>query len=319
MKILILGGTRFVGRALAQRALTEGHDLTLFHRNPTDLFPEARHLLGDRNEGHSALAGESFDAAIDVSAYVPRIAGDAARTIRANHYVFVSTISVYSPPVAAEADETHPLLPAVRDTEEVNGDTYGGLKVACEEEVRAARADAAVVRPGVVGGAHDPTNRLAYYVRRFRLGGAMLIPPRPEQPIQIVDARDLAGFMLHLAINGTSGEFNAVGPEVYLRDLWSIGQEISPGIQYVPLSDEQANPQGIEFGRDLPLYASADQQGMFQMSAFRAEAQGFIRRPFRETVFETDAWLQADDPGVGSAKYGQLTPAREAEVIARLR
>lgn len=316
MKLLILGGTRFVGRAVAARALAEGHDVTLFHRSPTPLFPEARHLLGDRKVGLDPLAGESWDACIDVSAYVPREAEEAARRIEAARYVLVSTVSLYDKPLPG-ADESARLVTAIRDTEEVNGDTYAGLKVACEEDVREARPDAAIVRPGIVGGAHDPTNRLGYYVRRFRRGGRMLVPAKPDQPLQIVDARDLAGFMLHLAVRGIGGTFNAVGESRTLGDLWGIGRDLEPSLGIVPLNDPSRF--GVNLWTDLPLaFAAPEEEAFFQLSGAAAEANGFRRRPLEETVAETDEWLRREDPGTEGVKYGLLTAEREAEIIGFL-
>lgn len=318
MRLLILGGTRFIGRALAAAALAEGHEVTLLHLRPSALFPEARHVLHDRETGPGPLAGEAFDAAIDLSAYVPRIAADAARTVRAARYIFLSSAAVYRPFVRAGADESAPLASPVRHTEAIGGETYGGLKVACEEEVRTIRPDAAVVRAGIVEGSFDPYNRLTYYVRRFRRGAPMLVPPRFEQPIQPLDVGDLAAFLLALAVGGASGVFNATGPSSTLGDLWQIGRAIEPTLEFVPLYD--AERWGVKLGRDLPWALPSDGSGdvRWRVSCAKAISAGLRHRPLESTVTAVDDWLRREDPGTAEAWFGQLSAEREAAILREM-
>lgn len=315
--ILVLGGTKFVGRAFVDAALAAGHEVTLVHRGQTgaDLFPQCEHVLLDRNDGYGALAERGFDGVVDVSAYVPRVAGQAAREIRADRYLFVSTISVYDGFSPDGNDEDAPLLPAVDDTEEVTGKTYGGLKVACEREVRAARPEAEIIRPGIVGGAHDPTNRLPYWVRRFSEGGEVLLPMRGDQPFQIVDARDLAEFMLRRLLVAKGGIFNAVGPDETIASLFSLLSSRFPGATGVPIPDLES--KGVAFGRDLPLILSENRQGdgMYRVKADRARAVGFAQRPLTETIEETAQWLAQGGSDAEPAKYGQMDAVREAELL----
>jgi 2'-hydroxyisoflavone reductase len=181
VRLLVLGGTQFVGRALVEAALHGGHEVTLFHRGRTnaDLFPEAEHVLGDRDGGLDLLRGRAWDACLDVCGYVPRVVRQSADLLRGavGRYVFVSTISVYAS-LAEPAVEGSPLA-ELADTavEEITGETYGGLKVLCEREVeRAFGDDALVIRPGFVVGPHDPTGRFTYWAHRAAAGGEMLVP-----------------------------------------------------------------------------------------------------------------------------------------------
>ncbi len=321
VKILVLGGTKFVGRAFVDAALAGGHDLTLVHRGRSGagLFPACEHVLLDRSDGYAPLAGRGFDAAIDVSAYVPRVAGGAAREIRAERWLFVSTISVYADFPPEGTDEDADLHAEVRGTEEVSGETYGGLKVACERDVLAARPGATIVRPGMVAGAYDPTNRLTYWVRRFAQadadGGEVLTPVRWEQPLQLIDARDLAGFMLHRLEAGTGGVWNAVGPDHTLGGLYEELAARFPAARPASVPDLEA--KGLRLGRDLPLVQTEDgaEDGVFRVSARRALGDGLVQRPLGDTVDDVAAWLSREDPGVGASKYGLLTPEREEEIL----
>ena len=216
MRLLILGGTKFLGRHAAVEALRHGHELTLFNRGQTDAeaFPEAERITGDRDGGLDGLEGRNFDAVIDTSGYVPRVVRASAELLHGHTklYLFVSTISVYAgfgEPVDEEsavgtlADET---------VEEVTGDTYGPLKALCEAAVQDVYGDrAAIVRPGLIVGPYDPTDRFTYWVRRVADGGEVLAPGRPERMTQVIDARDLASFLLDLAEGLQGGVYNATG------------------------------------------------------------------------------------------------------------
>ncbi len=318
MNILVLGGTKFVGRAFVDAALSDGHSVTLVHRGQTgaELFPDSEHVLLDRNDGYGPLAGRTFDAVVDVSAYVPRVAGQAARDLKADRYLFVSTVSVYAEASPEGNDEDAPLAAEVDDTEEITGDTYGGLKVSCEREVLAARPDAEIIRPGIVAGAYDPTNRLPYWVRRFSQGGEIVLPMHGEQPIQLVDARDLANFMLLRLKEGSGGIFNVVGPQETTSNLFSLLSTRFPEAKGMPVPDLEA--KGVAFGKDLPLILAQDgsDEGFFRVRCDRAKAAGFVQRPLSETIEETAQWLQREDPTTAGAKYGHLSPEREREILA---
>ena len=202
MKLLVLGGTQFVGRAVTEIALERGHELTLFHRGRTnpDLFPEAEHLHGDRDHDLAALEGRSFDAVVDTSGYVPRAVRASVDALADTHYVFVSTISVYAD-FARGPDEESPV--------HLRGDGYGELKAACERELPEG---ALIVRPGLIVGPHDPTYRFTYWVDRLARGGDVVAPEPRDAFVQLIDVRDLADWLVRAAEERLGGVFNAVGP-----------------------------------------------------------------------------------------------------------
>src|ERR671919_793322 len=218
MDLLILGGTGFLGRHLVEAALGDGHRPTLFNRglNEPGLFPEVEKLEGDREGNLSAHLGRRWDAVIDTCGYVPRFvrvsAGLLADAIE--HYTFVSSISVFSDAIAPGADEEAPVRELPDPTvEEVTEETYGGLKALCERAAEEMLPDRVLnVRPGLISGPHDPTDRFTYWPRRVAAGGEILAPGRPDRAEQIIDARDLAAWCVGLAESRPAGILNAIGP-----------------------------------------------------------------------------------------------------------
>ncbi len=324
MDLLLFGGTRFLGRHFARAALDAGHRVTLFHRGLTGagLFPEAEHVAGDRDGGLGVLAGRRWDAAIDFCGYVPRVVGASARAMRGAcaHYTFVSSISVYEPPMAPGADESAPLAMLEDPTvETIDGSTYGGLKAACEREVWAAFGDhALVVRPGLIMGPHDPTDRFPYWPRRLARGGDVLAPGVPELPVQAIDARDLAAWMLAVVSRGTAGTFNAVGPErpLTLRAcLERIGVAVGARARVVWVAEDFLLARGVEPWVGLPLWVTGDDVSVGRLSAAKAIAAGLAFRPLEETARDTLAWDLAR-PADARAGSPALAPGREAELLA---
>src|SRR5919204_586040 len=233
MKLLVLGGTLFLGRAVVESALAGGHDVTIFTRGQTapELFPEAERLQGDRDGDLGALEGRSWDAVVDTSAYVPRVVRQSAELLRDNveHYTFVSTVSVYGPQPGRVTEETPVRRPEDPETEDVQN-RYGELKTLSEDVVNEVFGErAAIVRPGLIVGPHDPTNRFTYWVTRVAKGGEVLAPGRPDRPIQFVDARDVAEWMLRMADEQRGGVFNATGPEppVTMGELLETCEQVS--------------------------------------------------------------------------------------------
>jgi 2'-hydroxyisoflavone reductase len=219
MRILVLGGTSFVGRAIVDDALGEGADVTLFGRGRTGagLFPGIPRRIGDRDTGdYAALRDGRWDAVVDVSGYVPRHVGQAMEVLgdRVGRYLFISSCAVYARTgVGPGSDEDTPRRAPVRDTEELTEDTYGPAKVACEDDAVARYGSrATIVRLGKVAGPHDPQNGFTYWVRRAARGGRVALPSRPEQPVQLIDSRDAARLVLRLLRDSRPGAFQAVGP-----------------------------------------------------------------------------------------------------------
>ena len=217
MKILILGGTAFAGRHITAAMLNNGHQVTLFNRSKTNanLFPQAERLIGDRDGNLEALKGRSWDAVIDVNGYLPRLVGDTARLLQESvgHYIFVSTAGVYDMEnIAGEVTEQSPLCSTDGiDTEEIWGGAYAPLKVLCEnvvDEYFSGRST--ILRLGLVVGPFDTTDRLTYWVDRVERGGDVLVPQSPNDPIQYIDARDLADFAVKVIESRHMGVFNVV-------------------------------------------------------------------------------------------------------------
>ena len=314
----MLGGTSFVGRAIVAEALGRGDAVTLFSRGRTgaELFPEAERLVGDRDTGDYAnLSGRSWDAVVDVSAYVPRHVQQAADAVRTRRMLLISTGSVYDPsqaPAEAEGgmDEDAPRLPAERGTEVVDGDSYGRLKVACEDDVQQRYGGAAtIVRPGIVAGPHDPTDRCTGWVRRAARGGRVPLPGRPEQPVQVVDSRDLAHLVVQLVHDDRPGTFNAVGPAQAVTVLGLVeacARAAGTAVEVVPVE-----PAAVE--RELPLLLSdPSYDPLARRSAARARAVGLTATPLETTAADVLAWdRRRGEPPLA----GELSPEHEAALL----
>ena len=325
MKILILGGTQFVGRHLAKAALRRGHELTLFNRGRTGagLFPEAEHLTGDRDgAGLEVLRGRSWDAVVDTCGYVPRVVRQSAELLAeaAARYVFISTISVYAGFKTPNQDETAPLgILEDPNTEEVTGETYGPLKVECEHAVEAAfPGRALIVRPGFIVGPYDPTDRFTYWPRRVAAGGDVLAPGTPEQPIQVIDARDLAAWTIHLVEREETGIYNATGPDyaLTLGAVLETCQQVSGSDAYLRwVSDTFLKANDADSTRLLPFYvsSSSDMAGLMTADIGKAVAQGLTFRPLAETIADTLAWDKTRPADV-PLKVG-MPPEQERELL----
>jgi 2'-hydroxyisoflavone reductase len=314
--LLILGGTRFLGRHIAQAALDAGHRVTLFNRGRTaaDLFPQAEHLLGDRDGDHRALAGRRFDAVIDCCGYKPAQVQGALQALGADapHYVFISSISAHARfPVGEGFDEDAPLLQGEQG--------YGEEKARSEEALLAlTHGRCTIVRPGLIVGPFDPTGRFTYWPARIARGGPVLAPGRPERPVQWIDARDLAAWCVQLAVHPVSGVFNAVGPLVAMRDLLVACVETSASNASLHWLDDAAL-QAAEVApwTGLPLWLPENDPafgGMLLGRNQRAVAAGLTCRPVQETVADTLAWLRSD-AGAVVAPADALSAQREAELL----
>jgi 2'-hydroxyisoflavone reductase len=321
MRICTIGGTRFSGRAFTGLALEQGHEVTIFHRGGgEDVWPKAAHVHGDRDGGLEVLAGSSFDAVVDFCAFVPRQVREAIAIAGDGRYVFISSVSAHLEEVRAGATEDDDVYgPPFPDTEEVTWDTYGPLKVASEHAVHDAAGDAGtVVRPHFIVGPYDPTDRFTYWVRRAASGGRMLAPAPAAQPLQWIDARDLAAFALHVCTADVAGTFNIATPprRHSLQEL----VETSAAAGGVPLDvawcdDAFVRAHGLvvtEESDPFPLIVPNEPNAhLFDTS--RAVDAGLTFRPLAETVADTLAWDR--DRGVQELTAG-LKPAREAELLA---
>jgi len=318
MKLLLIGGTRFSGRALTGLALERGHDVTVFHRGTgdEDPWPEAEHVHADRADEFGALAGRSFDAVADMCGYVPReLRASCSAFADAGLYAFVSSLSVHRDDVRPDATEDDDVYePPFPDTEEIREDTYGPLKVASEQEVRSAFGDRAlVVRPGIIVGPHDPTDRFTYWVRRVAAGGEVLAPAPPDYPAQWIDARDLAAFLLSLCERGVGGTYSVVTPPIPIEELLTTCREAGGSEAALTwVSKAFLDEHGVEPWSDLPLWIP-EYPGLNRFNATRAVAAGLQTRSLASTVSDTLAWDRGREQ-TWPMEAG-LTPGREAELV----
>jgi 2'-hydroxyisoflavone reductase len=325
MRILIIGGTIFLGRHLVAAARGRGHEVTLFNRgqhNP-GLFPEAEKLHGDRDGGLAPLAGRRWDAVIDTCGMVPRVVRQSAEMLvdAVDTYLFVSTMSVYPDLGAPGVDEETPVATMPDETvEEVRGDTYGPLKALCEREVeRAVPGRALIVRPGLIVGPHDPSNRFTYWVHRVAQGGDVLAPGTPEQPLQfIVDVRDLAEWMVRMCERKATGVYNAKGPDYSLNMgalLQTCKAESGSDARFVWVDEEFLHEQGVGPWMELPLWLPPGMQAINSAKSEKAWAAGLTFRPIAETVRATLAWDRTLPPD--AERRAGLDPDRETELLSR--
>ena len=319
MKLLVLGGTRFLGRHLVEAAMARGHELTLFNRDRTapGLFAGVEQLRGERDGDLAPLRGRSWDAVVDTCGYLPRIVRRSARLLRdsVDRYLFVSSISAYADSSAAGQDEqaARAQLPEP-DCEDIPN-FCGALKAACEDEVLALFGDRAIqLRPGLIVGPFDPTGRFAYWVQRVARGGTVLAPASPDYPVQFIDARDLAAWTLDLLEQRRSGAFNASGPAVPLTlgaFLDACRRALHSPAEFVWADAGFLARCGVAAWTEMPLYAGEDGRALGQIGLARALSAGLRLRPLDETLVDTARWaagLPLPD-GIG------LAPAREAELL----
>ena len=324
MRVLVLGGTRFLGRAFVEAALARGHALTLFNRGRTNpgLHAGVERITGDRDGGLAALSGRTWDAVMDPSGFFPRIVGASARALAgsAARYLFVSSISVHAEPMPRGFDETAPVVRLADPTvEDIGGGNYGGLKALCEERVRDAFGERAlVVRPGLIVGPHDTTDRFPYWPRRMARGGEVLAPGSPDAPTQFIDVRDLAAWMVSLLERGVAGTFSATGPGQPLtlgRCLERIAAAVGSDARLTWVSEAFLDAQGVEPWMQMPLWVHAADQSFETASIARALAAGLTFRPLEETARDTLAWERSlgNDSRPPSPA---LRPEREGELLA---
>lgn len=299
MRILILGGTQFLGRHVADVALARDHQLTLFNRGQTrpELFPDVEKLHGDRDGDLAALEGRSFDAVVDTSGYVPRV---LAATIDAlgdvGHYTFVSTISVYAD-VSVPADEDAAVGTLAEETEDYRSEAYGPLKALCEDVVRDRFPDAFIPRPGLIVGPWDPTGRFTYWPQRFDAGGRVLAPLPRDAAAQVIDVRDLAEWIVTAAERGLAGTFNAVDEPVSRETLLAACRAATDTeSELVWVDPDFLVEHEVGQWMELPLWLhDAEYGGMLRTPSDKAFAAGLATRPLTETAKDTLEWVRSGE------------------------
>jgi 2'-hydroxyisoflavone reductase len=318
MRLLILGGTKFLGRAIAECALARGHEVSLFTRGETnpELFPEAEHLRGNRDGDLSALEGRRWDAVVDTSGYVPHVVRASADLLSpaAEHYAFVSSISVYRD-FAQPVHEESPLAeladgqPVDRLAEDYSN--YGALKALCEREVTEAFPGRSLaVRAGLIVGPHDPTGRFTYWPHRVARGGEVLAPGPPERPVQFVDVRDLGEWIMHAGEQRLSGPFNATSEPMPLASLLETCATVTGSDAAVTWVDEGFLLER-EVGQwmEMPLWVANEpgSERFHENDTTKAHGAGLRHRPLEETVRGTlDDAATVDDVGLAAEREGEL-------------
>lgn len=330
--MLILGGTGFLGPAVVEAAKARGFAVTLFNRGKTrpELFPGIEKLRGDRDpgkgEGLKALEGRAWDVVVDNSGYFPRVVRASAELLapHVKQYIFISSVSVYADSSVIGGDEATPLATLADPTVEAMGkdfENYGGLKALCEQAAeKAMPGRVANVRPGYIVGPEDRSDRFTYWPVRVARGGEMLVPGTPNDPLQIIDVRDLAEWLVMLGASHTTGVFNAVGPGEPLTmggvlDICKAVTGSAPSFTWVTsqfLKDQPGEPV------EMPIWEVPEgkSKGMHTWSAARARAVGLKHRPVIETVKDTLSWFRTLPEERQQKMKAGLSKEREAELLA---
>ena len=326
-RILILGGTGFLGPATVAAAQARGHELTLFNRGKTrpGLFPNIETLHGDRDpkvgEGLNSLANRQWDVVIDNSGYFPRQVSASAKLLAPNvkQYIFISSISVYADNSSEGQDETARVAttpdPSV---EQITEQTFGPLKALCEAAAEASLPGrTAVVRPGYIVGPDDPSGRFTYWPVRVDCGGEVLAPGAPDDPVQFIDVRDLGAWLIMLTERGTTGVFNATGPKSRLKwgDLLQACRKATRAestLTWVPGDWVARQGEGV-----FPIWAPyrGDTKGFHTWDNQRAVKAGLVFRPYPQTVADTLQWYKSQGES-GRTKLAGPPAAKEAEMLA---
>ena len=329
MKLLILGGTRFVGRGIVDAALERGHNVTLFNRGQSkpDLYPQLEKLIGDRDGDLSALSGRRWDAIIDTCGYVPRVVGQSVQLLadQVEHYTFISSVSVYADPTEPGVDESHAVgILEDESVEEIDGDTYGPLKALCETLVtQSMPGRSLIVRPGLIVGPYDTSDRFSYWPKRVSNGGEVLAPGRPERDVQFIDVRDLSDWVIELVEKRITGTYNAVSPpgQWSMEEVLEVCKRVSKSkAAMVWVDDDFLVDQGVEAWMEMPLWipeSDPEFSGFFAFDVTKAQKAGLKFREIEETVRDTLAWLKTRN--ADHQWRAGMKPEREAELLARWR
>ncbi|HEY0590472.1 MAG TPA: NAD-dependent epimerase/dehydratase family protein [Thermoanaerobaculia bacterium] len=326
MSILILGGTGFIGPNQVRYAVRRGHKVTLFNRGKTNpgLFPDVEHLEGDRNGKLDALKGRTWDAVIDNPSTLPRWVRDAAQLLKdsAGQYLFISTLSVYADESKPGMDETDRTI-VLEDptTETVTGETYGGLKALAEKEAETAfPGKATIVRPGLIVGPGDNSDRFTYWPVRIDEGGEVLAPGDPTDPVQFIDAADLGEWTIRLVEQRVFGTFNAMGPAAPLsmaEMLYGIRAITSAPVKFTWVPASFLEEQKVAPWMDMPVWVPpAGAPGFSTRSNARAIAKGLTFRPLADTARATLEWHEGRSAEAKAKPRAGLARAREADVLA---
>ena len=334
LKILVLGGTRFLGPHVAELAMARGHTVTFFNRGRTNpgVLPQVERIQGDRNGQLDGLKGRSWDAVIDTSGYFPRQVRSAAEVLSGNvgQYVFISSISVYASPMKAGMDETAAVmrLPEGTDVDaiqDITGGNYGALKLLCDEAAEKAMPGKALnVRPGYIVGDRDGSDRFTYWPVRVRKGGEVLVAGKPTDPLQFIDVRDLGDWVVRMVESGTNGVFNATGPKERLTMkafLEACRKDTKSNATFTWAPEVKLKELGLTPEADFPIWVSTEgpEAGIGDVSIARALKAGLTFRPLSETISSTLGWWDSLPEERRAKARAGLASEKEAEVLAALK
>ena len=324
MKILVLGGTVFLGRATVEAALARGHELTLFNRGKqnADLFSGVEKLRGDRDGDLSALKGRRWDACIDPSGYFPRLVRASAELLApaVDHYTFISSVSVFADFKTPGMDETATVATiADESVEQITGESYGALKALCEQAVeRALPGRSLIIRPGLIVGPHDPSDRFTYWPVRVAHGGEVLAPHRSGYLTQIIDVRDLAEWTVRMVETKRTGVFNATGPDYPLTmgHLLDESKRVTGSdARFTWVSEEFLQAQGATPWTEVTLWMPEEgSEGFSTLNVQKAIGAGLSFRPLADTIRDTVAWDASRPPE--TVRRNGIKPEREQAWLA---
>jgi 2'-hydroxyisoflavone reductase len=317
LRLLVLGGTRFVGPAFVEAAVARGHQVTIFNRGQTnpELFPNVEKIRGDRKQGLSPLRGRAWDAVVDTAAYFPRdvqLSVDALRD-SVGRYLLVSSVSVYADQSIPQLEDAP--LAVLGDPDDTSPDSYGARKATCEQIVGSAFAQrATIVRPGLIVGPGDSTDRFSYWPKRVAHGGRVLAPGQPNDPLQFIDVRDLADFMLRIVEDDRPGTFNATGEIIPFAAFLDECRRVTAGdAEFVWVPTQHLLAAGLDPWMGIPLWIAAPGWGAAnRIPIDRAQAAGLTLRPLGETLRAA-----LEDDTLVTLEVG-LTEECEAELLAGL-
>lgn len=324
MNILVLGGTRFVGKTMVEMALARGHEVTMFNRGSNqDLFPEVERLIGDRDGVLDVLAGRQWDAVIDTCGYYPRVVEASVQKLsdQVKHYTFISTLDVYEEKAFGShtVDETLPVKALPQDYVEDIAQFYGAMKAACEQMVTTGFPDSSlIVRCGLVAGPGDMSDRFTYWPARAARGGEVLAPGDPNAPIQLIDVRDLADWTIRMVERKAAGTFNATGPAepMTVSDLLQRCIETTRSdAKLTWVEDAFLSGQGVGHWVEMPLWlpASENVSGLMKLQIQKAVNEGLQLRSIEETIHDTLLWDRTRE--ASTPRKAGLDPEKETKLL----
>lgn len=322
MRILVIGGSRFVGRYTVEAALARGHEVTVFNRGKSGpgLHPQVEEIHGDRDGGMEVLRGRAWDAVVDTCGYVPRVVKQSADVLAdaVKQYVFISTLSVYAD-FAPNTDESYTLATVDDPTSENVNEHYGALKALSEQVLDEAMPGRVLhVRAGLIVGPNDYTGRFTYWVRRAQKGGDIVVPNNQYTPLQLIDVRDLAAWVIDKIEDGTTGAFNVTGPAqplTFTQMINVLRDTVDPSLNFTWVDEEFLLANEVKPFADLPLWIETNDHGFMMRRIDKALAAGLRLRPLSETIRDTAAWLNSPDWQADTAPKAGWSSEEEEKLL----